>query len=61
MKWLFVLIAVNQQGNPEIVEKHIYSEIVECYQVKNYVLESLGTPFNYQTVCIPIKDPKENE
>ena len=61
MKWLFILVVVNQQGNVDVIEQQSYLEMVDCYKVKNYVLESMGEPFNYQALCIPtnVKNVKE--
>lgn len=61
MKWLFIMVAVNQQGNVDIIEQQTYSEMMECYKVKNYILESVGEPFNYQALCIPTDIKKEKE
>tara|TARA_Y100000389_G_scaffold198013_1_gene233712 strand:- start:254 stop:439 length:186 start_codon:yes stop_codon:yes gene_type:complete len=61
MKWLFILIAVNQQGNVDIIEQQSYLSMVDCYKVKNYVLESMGEPFNYQATCIPTTNKEVKE
>lgn len=61
MKWLFIMVAVNQQGNVDIIEQQAYSEMMECYKVKNYVLESMGEPFNYQATCIPTTNKEVKE
>lgn len=55
------MVAVNQQGNVDIIEQQTYPEMMECYKVKNYILESVGEPFNYQALCIPTDIKKEKE
>ena len=61
MKWLFIMVAVNQQGNVDIIEQQTYPEMMECYKVKNYILESVGEPFNYQALCIPTTNKEVKE
>lgn len=53
MKWVLILVVVNQQGLVDVVEQQTYPDMVKCYQHKEFLLESLGDPFNYQSICIP--------
>ena len=53
MKWVLILVVVNQQGVVDVVEQQTYQDMVKCYQHKEFLLNSLGDPFNYQSICIP--------
>ena len=52
---------LTRDSNVDIIEQQSYLSMVDCYKVKNYVLESMGEPFNYQALCIPtnVKNVKE--
>ena len=53
MKWVLILVVVNQQGLVDVVEQQSYENMIKCYQHKEFLLDSLGDPFNYQSICIP--------
>jgi hypothetical protein len=54
MKWILVLILVNNHPMHGIVEQARFDSMNECFDAREKLVEKTGKPIiNYQAVCVP--------